>query len=61
MPDGAEHDFWLRLQRAHAALRSRIVEADVDKVWRHLEEARDVRQSSRVVVDENRVFDPGVT
>ena len=61
VPDGAEQDFWVRLQRAHAALRSRIVEADVDKVWRHLEEARDVRQRSRVVVDENRVFDPGVT
>lgn len=63
VPDGADVGFWAHLQHAQVALRARIMETDVSRVWWHLEEARPVRQrqSSRLVVDENRVFDPGVT
>ena len=63
LPEGAERDFLAHLQRAQVALRARIMETDVSRVLWHLEEARLVRQRQRgrLVVDENRVFDPGVT
>jgi hypothetical protein len=61
VPDGAERDFWAHLQRAQMALRARVMETDVGRVWRYLEDARLVGQRSRLVMDENRVFDPGVT
>ena len=61
VPDGAERDFWAHLQRAQMALRARVMETDVGRVWQYLEDARLVGQRSRLVMDENRVFDPGVT
>ena len=59
--DGVDEEFWVRLGHAHAALRSRTFEQDVDEVLEHLQEAQDYRQRCGIVSDENRLFDPGVT
>ena len=63
MPDGVDEDFWVRLGHAHdnAALRSRILEQDVDTALGHLQEAREYSQRCGIVDDGNRLFDPGVT
>jgi hypothetical protein len=61
VPSGESDGFWAQLECAQTSLRSRIFETDVDKVFEHLQEAREFKGRCGIVTEENRVFDPGVT
>ena len=61
VPDGEGDGFWGRLACAQVAMRSRVMETDVTKVWQFLQEAREYKQRDSNPSDENMVFDPGGT
>ena len=61
VPSGESDGFWAQLECAQVSLRSRIFETDVDKVFVHVQEAREFKGRCGIVTEENRVFGPGVT